>query len=192
MRADLNNLPEIFTLKEALKLGLTPYILAKSVSDGFLEKIDRGIYRKNADEDLGEWTSLVLASKKIEHQNAVCLLSALVYHKLTEAIPHTVWLLVDFNVRSKRPGISLFRRRDAKWSIGIIKDGPLLVTDVERSLVESLVFKNKVGYNEAFYALKKALDKKRPLTSVAKIMERAKQLQCEHLIHKSLEPFIYE
>lgn len=188
----LNKLPEIFTLREAVKAGFTYYSLAKLVAEDVLEKIDRGIYKKSSTEDLGEWTSMVKASKMIRQKNALCLISALVYHKLTEVIPTTVWLLVDFNTRTTRPGITLFRRRNPMWGIGIIKDGPILVTDLERTLVECLMFKTKIGPNETFYALKRALDKKRKLTTAEKIIERAKELGLYHTIQDVMETFIYE
>ncbi len=189
---ELEKLPDFFTPKEASTRGVTPYMLSKMLSEGLLEKADRGVYKKSEAVDLGEWTGFVAASKKVGHQNAICLLSALVYHKLAEAVPTTVWLLVDFNVRSTKEGITVFRRRDPHWNIGILKDGPILVTDLERTLVECLVFKDKVGYNETFYALKKALNRNNPMTRASLVLDRAKALGAEHLIQKSMEPFIYE
>jgi predicted transcriptional regulator of viral defense system len=192
MKYLLDSLPDVFNSEDALKAGVTPYLLSNLVNDGDVEKIERGLYKKSDAEDFGEWTSFVIASKKVHQKNAICLISALVYHKLAEVIPTTVWLLVDFKTRSTKSGISLLRRREPSWNIGIIKDGLLLVTDIERTLVESMVFKDKVGYNEAYYALKKALDKKNPLTTPKQIIERAKELGFYHLIQKPMEPFIYE
>src|SRR5690349_12111188 len=109
---ELEKLPDIFTSNDALKNGLTPYLLSKLVVAGQVEKVERGVYRKAEAEDLGEWTGFVEASKKVRQRNAICLVSALVYHKIAEVIPKTVWLLVDINTRSSKSGITLFRRKD--------------------------------------------------------------------------------
>lgn len=189
---ELEKLPDIFTSEDALKKGITPYVLSKLVVGGHIEKLERGVYKKLEMEDLGEWTGFAEASKKVRQRNAICLVSALVYHKIAEVIPNTTWLLVDINTRSTKSGITLFRRKDPLWKVGILKDGPILVTDLERTLVECLVFKEKVGYNEAFYGLKMALNKKNPMTTPTQILDRAKDLGEDHLIHKTMEPFIYE
>ena len=185
----LDLLPDTFTSNDAVNVGISQYHLYKLLNEKLIEKIRRGVYRKLAAEDLGQWTWYEIASKKVSQKNAICLLSALEYHHLAEVMPEMVWLLVDFNTRSTKSGITLFRRREPKWSVGIDQDETILVTNIERSIVECLVFKDKVGPNESYYALKTALKEKK--TTVSKIMAMAERLGVKNKLMPHLEPYIY-
>lgn len=189
---DLEQLPSIFTPEEAMKHGISAYTLKKLLKDGLLEQPDRGIYVKSTADDFGERTDFLIAIKKIHTKSAICLTSALIYHHLSEAVPSTVWLLVDAKTRSTKHGISLLRKKDPKWDVGIVDDGSILVTNIERTLIECLIFKNKVGYNEAYYALKTALDKTAPKTTINKIIQESINLDLFDRIKLILEPFLYE
>lgn len=185
----LKKLPDTFGSDAAFRLGISPYCLSKLVKSGLIERIYRGVYRKTGGKDQGLWSHYEVASKKVVKKNAVCLLSALEYHHLSETMLNYVWLLVDQGTRSKKEGICLFRRRSPRWDIGMIKNKNFMVTNLERSLVESLVFKKKVGPNESFYALKTALTEKK--TKVSKILKMAEKLDLRERIQPLLDPYIY-
>jgi hypothetical protein len=67
---------------------------------------------------------------------AVCLLSALAFHGLTDEIPKKVWLLVPENKHSAHRDIRLLRSRNPHWKMGIDAQNGYRIT-------------NRRAYNEA-------------------------------------------
>lgn len=185
----LDQVADTFSYREALKVGIDSYRIRILIHNGLIKKIRRGIYKKVNSEDQGQHDSYIIASKKINQKNAVCLISALEYHHLTEQMPQNIWLLVDFNTRTTKEGVTLFRRRNPMWDLGIEKVDSFLVTDLERTIAESLYFKVKTGINEAYYGLEHAL--KQSKTDVSKIISIAKKLGYYEKIKSNLEPYIY-
>ena len=77
-------LPATFTSAEAAEHGVTRRGLQRMLSDGLIERISHGFYRRTdaepADYDLAE-----IAAKA--RRATLCLLSALASHELTDIIP---------------------------------------------------------------------------------------------------------
>ena len=83
-RAGLERLPSTFTYAQALDAGLSHHRLYSLRDTGALEQVGRGLYRK-ADAELTDLDLLEVAKRAPEA--TICLLSALVRHDLTDAIP---------------------------------------------------------------------------------------------------------
>ena len=80
----LDRLPGTFSYSEALAAGMNHHRLYSLRDTGELEQIGRGMFRK-ADADLAD-LDLIEAARRAP-QATICLLSALVRHELTDAIP---------------------------------------------------------------------------------------------------------
>ncbi|MEZ9042505.1 MULTISPECIES: transcriptional regulator [unclassified Vibrio] len=92
----------------------------------------------------------------------ICLLSALRYHNLTTQAPFQLWLCIKKDDRAPKidyPSIRIVRNRETE-DYGVIStqvDGvPVLVTDVERTIVDCFKFRNKIGIDVAIEALTEA------------------------------------
>jgi len=80
-------------MSEAIKQGITRYMLYSLKDSGVIEQASRGIYRL---VDLPPISNPDLVMVSLCFPNAViCLVSALVYHDITTQIPHIVSVAVS-------------------------------------------------------------------------------------------------
>jgi predicted transcriptional regulator of viral defense system len=173
-----------FTFQDALSWGVARHYLRSWLKNGQIFRISRGLYsRVNLDES--ESTHLMEAVKLVIGPSAVGLVSALSYYALTDIVPKQVWLIVPFTKRSSFKNIKTFRQRNPQWDIGIKKNKNFWITDLERTLVECLIYKKTIGVNEAISSIKKALSEKK--TTLLKIRQMAKKMGMEHKIKFYLE-----
>ncbi len=94
-----------FTAKEALKRDVPRHALAYLVKRGDLERIYPGAYRfpEYEPEVEFQWENLALVAASIP-DGAICLISALVYHDLTDQVMREIWIAVPHESYSpKRP-----------------------------------------------------------------------------------------
>ncbi|MCG9694624.1 type IV toxin-antitoxin system AbiEi family antitoxin domain-containing protein [Vibrio sp. Isolate22] len=150
----------IFTTSDAAKLNVTRAALSRAVEKGDIEKLQRGLYGYVGREE-SEMHSFAEASVRAK-KGVICLLSALSYHNLTTQAPFQIWLSIKKNDRAPNieyPSIKIVRTRDVT-DLGVIStqvDGiPVLVTDVERTIVDCFKFRNKIGIDVAIEALTEA------------------------------------
>jgi predicted transcriptional regulator of viral defense system len=75
-------------MSEAIKSGMTRYMLYSLRDRGIIEQVSRGIYRL---VELPPISNPDLVTVSLRFPNAViCLISALSYHEITTQIPHEV------------------------------------------------------------------------------------------------------
>ncbi|EHH2512529.1 TPA: type IV toxin-antitoxin system AbiEi family antitoxin domain-containing protein [Vibrio parahaemolyticus] len=160
--SDLDKLKDlsIFTTSDAAQLGITRAALGRAVEKGLLEKLQRGLYGYIGREE-SEMQSFAVVSARAK-RGIICLLSALRYHNLTTQAPFQIWLCIKKGDRApsiEYPKIQIIRSRETEH-FGVICtniDGvPVLVTDIERTIVESFKFRNKIGVDVAIEALTEA------------------------------------
>jgi predicted transcriptional regulator of viral defense system len=185
----LNKLPDIFSASEAYSLAITPTDLKVATCNGDIERLMRGVYKKSNVQDLGEWTRFEVISKGLKCKYAICLLSALSYHQLTDQIVDDVWVLIDHSSAIRHTGIRFLRKRDPMWDRGIECMDGIYITDINRTLVESIIYKSKLGPNETYSALLNAINHNK--TKPWDIMKMAKSMGVVERIEKYMEPFIY-
>lgn len=77
-------LPATFTSAEAAEHGVTRRGLQRMLSDGLVERISHGLYRRT-DADPTDYDLAEIAAKA--RRATLCLLSALASHQLTDIIP---------------------------------------------------------------------------------------------------------
>jgi len=173
-----------FTYREAIQHGLTQYSLKKLLESGDIERIERGVYQATG-TDLSEEELYRRAVKKVGEPASVCLLSALSHYHLTDTIPKQVWLIVPVGKRSKSRGIRLYRSREPNWDKGIIRAEGYHITNVERSILDSLVVKKLLSPRFGIDALKKAVQKGQ--TTPDKILHMADLLNVKHRVLQYIE-----
>ncbi|MEZ8103043.1 type IV toxin-antitoxin system AbiEi family antitoxin domain-containing protein [Vibrio bivalvicida] len=179
----------IFTTSDAAKFGITRAALSRAVEKGLIEKLQRGLYGYIGREE-SEMQSFAEVSVRAK-KGVICLLSALRYHNLTTEAPFQIWICIKKGGRAPKidyPSIRIIRSRDTE-DIGVIStvvDGvPVLVTDVERTIVDCYRFRNKIGIDVAIAALREA--KQVNKLDQEKLWEYAKRFKMTNIMMPYME-----
>ncbi len=180
-------------MAEAIKKGVTRYMLYSLRDEGVLEQISRGIFRLAEMPPLSnpDLATIALRSSKA----VICLTSALSFHNITTQIPHEVSIAlprISHTPRIEFPPIQVHRYNDASYQAGIEKyrtDGVVLkVYNPEKTLADCFKFRNVIGMDIVLEALK--LYRTRMDFKANKILEYAKINRVEKIIHPYLEMMI--
>jgi len=180
-------------MSDAIKHGITRYMLYSLRDKGIIEQISRGLYRLT---DLPPLGNQDLVAVSLRAPNAViCLVSALSYHELTTQIPHIISVAVPRGAHIPLidyPPTQVHRFSDVAYQSGIEEhmiDGiSIKIYSPEKTLVDCFKYRNKIGMDivlEAikFYRVRKQFD-------VKKILEYAKICRVERAITPYLEAII--
>lgn len=183
-------LPDVFTYSEALSAQLTEHRVRRLVSEGILERVGNGIYRKadalSADEDL----ALIAAASA---EATLCLLSALAHHDLTDRIPSQFDVALP---RSRRPPrlrapVLWHRFADDTFSVGremlALEGGRAIgLYSPARTLVDVFRLRHREGTDLAHEALKRWL--RRPGAQPVELLSLAHRFpKSERAIRVALE-----
>ncbi len=183
-----NNLKKgLFATQKALENGLTKKKLTWLLEKGVITRLTRGIYC-HVEYNLAEEDQAILATLIVGQPSAVCLLSALSYHQLTDIIPKRVWIMVPVEKRTRHSKLRLYRTANPQWDIGIQKEKGYWVTNLERSLVDCLVQKKLLGTQTAVEALRQAITDNK--TTLDKVLKMASRLKVEHRIIGYIEALV--
>ncbi len=170
---------------------LSRVVLSRLVSDGHLLQLSRGLYSL---PDRVVTERATLAEVAIKYPNSVfCLLTALQIHELTTQSPHQVWLAVDPKARA--PQMSYPPLKVARFSREALEAGAetmkidgvvsVLVTCIEKTIVDCFKYRNKIGIDIAIEALQEAWRSKR--MSMDKTWEFAKICRVTNVMRPYLE-----
>jgi predicted transcriptional regulator of viral defense system len=177
-------------MSEAIKQGITRYMLYSLRDRGVIEQVSRGIYRL---VDLPPISNPDLVTVSLRFPNAViCLVSALAYHDITTQIPHFVFVAVSRDSRMPsldHPPVQVHRFSNEAYRSGIEEhpiDGvPVKVYSPEKTLVDSFKFRNKIGMDVVLEALK--LYKTRKKFNLGELLRYAKICRVERVMRPYLE-----
>ena len=153
-------------MSEAIKYGITRYMLYSLRDKGIVEQVSRGIYRL---VELPPISNPDLVTVSLRFPNAViCLISALAFHDITTQIPHVVSVAVPRNSRTPSldyPPIQAYRFSNAAYNAGIeehLIDGvPVKIYSPEKILADCFKFRNKIGLDVTLEALKLYKERKK-------------------------------
>jgi len=173
-----------FTLNQAIKQGISRYGLNKLLAEGKIELLVRGVYRV-AQNDYSDEDQYRVATLRVGTPSAICWVSALSHFELTDTIPKKIWIMVPVTKRSKQADFKLLRTRNPQWNIGIEKRDGYAITNIERTVVDVLCARKKIGTQIGTEALRKAIRSKK--TTLGKIMEMAVKLKMDHRIRPYIE-----
>ena len=181
----------ILRARDLAEHHLPRVVLSRLVSEGRLLLLSRGLYSL-PDRAVTEETSLAQIAIKYP-KSVFCLLTALQIHELTTQSPHQVWLAVDAKARVPQldyPPLKVvrFSRRALEAGVESVRmDGvvSVLVTGVEKTLVDCFKYRNKIGLDIAIEALQEAWRTKR--MSMDKVWEFAKICRVSNVMRPYLE-----
>jgi len=177
-------------MSEAIKHGITRYMLYSLRDKGVIEQVSRGIYRL---VELPPISNPDLVTVSLRFPNIViCLVSALAYHDITIQIPHDVSVAVPRDSRMPSldyPPIQAHRFSNEAYKSGIEKhriDGVYVkVYSPEKTLADCFKFRNKIGMDVVLEALK--LYKTRKKFDLGELLKYAKICRVEKVMRPYLE-----
>lgn len=179
------------TSKEAVDAGLEWRDLYALRDAGFLIEISRGVFRLE-EAELTSYLDLIAVYRRCPY-GTICLNSALSFWDLTDEVPAEVHLAVPRG--SWTPYISypptkvhVFNARTFDHGRGLIDVGSeekVAIYSQERSVVDAMRFRNRVGTDVAYEALRRYL--RRPEASPAKLLRLARNLRVGKPMAEALE-----
>jgi predicted transcriptional regulator of viral defense system len=172
MRPCLNHAPQVpgvpavFRSRDLDKLELSRAWLRAMLRTGAVDQIGRGLYRYHAVEPTELETVATICARV---PNAiVCLLSALLIHRIGTQLPSEIWIALDNKAR--KPRIEDFPVRIVRFSGPMLRYGieervaqgvTIRITSPARTVVDCFRYRNKLGLDVALEALKDAIQQRR-------------------------------
>lgn len=180
-------------MSEAVNLGIHRRELYQLRDQGEIEVLCRGLYRlKEAPEP--SLPDFMTISKKIP-KGVICLISALAFHEITTQIPHFVYMALP--QKAHKPAISYPPMRNFWYSAKLLTtgveertiDGSIVrIFDVEKTLVDCVKFRNKIGMDVVIEALK--MYWQRGDTNLEKLFRYAKLFRVDKILQPIMEIII--
>jgi predicted transcriptional regulator of viral defense system len=154
-------------MSEAIRLGMSRYLLYKLKDRGVIEQVSRGFFRLVDLPPLGD-PDLVTVALRVPG-GVVCLISALAYHGLTTQIPHEVSIAIPRNSRPPRldyPPVRVYRFGAEAFVAGIeeklLDRVPVRIYAPEKTLADAFKFRNRIGMDVVKEALRSYRTRRRP------------------------------
>ncbi|HTW93045.1 MAG TPA: type IV toxin-antitoxin system AbiEi family antitoxin domain-containing protein [bacterium] len=177
----------VLTAAQLAGLGVYPRRQQELLAAGWMERVGRGLYRWQ-EADITEQHSLVIA-QRLAPRGVVCLVSALVFHRLTTQRTPEVWMAFERD-RDKPPARPAVRMHPVKFSGPAFREGieqhrveatELRVYSVAKTVVDCFKFRNKVGLDVALEALREGWRERRfvmdDITRLARLLRVANVMQ---------------
>lgn len=180
-------------MSEAIVLGIHRRELYALRDRGDLEAISRGLYRliDMPDPSLPDF---IPVAKKIPG-GVICLISALAFHEITTQIPHFVYVALPS--QAHKPAISYPPMRYFWYSQKLLATGiqehsvdgcTFKIFDVEKTLIDCVKFRNKIGMDIVLEALKMYWQSRN--TNLNKLFEYAKLFRVEKILKPIMETIV--
>lgn len=173
--------------------GYSYYMMSNLVRDGVLRKVNRTTYENLS--YIGEENDFYSAEAFVP-SGVVCLMSAARYYDLTNFLPDCVDVAIE---RKKKvvtlpdwPSIRIYYFDPVRMALGVnvVKesDNAFHIFDVEKTVVDIIYYRNKIGIEESSEVLKNYL--KRSDRNIDSLYNYAKQLRCEKTVRTYLEVLV--
>ena len=177
-------------MSEAIKRGISRYMLYSLRDRGIIEQVSRGVYRL---VELPPISNPDLVTVGLRFPKAViCLISALAFHEITTQVPHNVSVAVPRDSRLPSldyPPILAHRFSEETYQSGIEEhriDGVTVkIYCPEKTLADCFKFRNKIGMDVVLEALK--LYKSRKKFNLGELLNYAKICRVEKVMRPYLE-----
>ncbi|HEY6834811.1 MAG TPA: type IV toxin-antitoxin system AbiEi family antitoxin domain-containing protein [Pseudolabrys sp.] len=135
---------------ELVRAGVTTAAVARMKAKGLIVQLGRGLYQlPGASLDANH--SLAEAAKRVP-KGVICLVSALAFHELTDAIPSRVWMAIGSKDRLPvlgTPPLQIVRFADKMLRSGVeehsIEGVTVRVTDPAKTVVDLFRYRQSAG-----------------------------------------------
>ena len=180
----------IIRLSEFKDAQITAATISRLVENGEVLRISRGLYQLR-DAPIEAHHSLAEAAKRVP-KGIVCLISALVYHELTDQLPRAVWMAIgakDWALKEDRLPIRIVRFTNALLSDDVItvyiENVPVKIFGVTKTIANCFRHRRTVGQAVALEGLQEALRQRK--SSPAEIARHAERGNVTTVVQPHLE-----
>ena len=183
----------IFSIQELKDKGLSYYKINQLVKQGILIKLNKNYY-ENTNFD-GEESDFYYAYAYVPN-GVICLLSAAVHYNLSTHRPDAIDIAIPRKARVSTlpewPELKIYYFTDERFSVGaeIIEVGKnkFRIYDVEKTVVDIVFYREKMGIEETKEVLSNYLHRKD--RNLNKLIRYAEMLKCKDTINKYLEVLV--
>lgn len=189
----MNGLTEnkkFITTTELKDMGYSYYKIGKLEKNGLLRRVNRSTYENLSYK--GDENDFISAEAFVPN-GVICLMSAARYYELTNFLPDTVDVAIE---RKKKvvtlpdwPEIKIFYFHPVRMDLGVTEvwdgDNVFHIFDIEKTVVDIIYYRNKIGIEETSEVLKNYL--KRRDRQIDRLYAYAKRLRCEKAVRTYLE-----
>ncbi|MZQ98394.1 MAG: hypothetical protein GT601_12025 [Acidaminobacter sp.] len=184
---------KILSTVELRKMGFTYFIINQLVEEGRLRKLNKSNF-ENCDFS-GEDSDFYYV-QAYTPSGVICLLSAAVYYRLSNYRPDAIDIAVPKNKRITTlpdwPYFKLYYFDELRYETGMIKVGDLnnwfKIYDVEKTVVDVIYYRNKVGIEETKEILINYLN--REDRDLNKLIRYGELLKCSDILKTYLEVLV--
>ena len=181
---------QFISSQELHEAGYSNYKIRQMVNAGDLIGINRKWYENT--HYTGEINDLYAVTAYAE-QGVICLISAAVYHELSNERPNQIEIAIPRNVRIPDspdwPAMRFYRMAEPRYGIGIINvqedRNSFRIYDREKTVCDVIYHRNKLGFEPAMEVLKRYVQ--RSDRNINRLVTYAKRLQVETTIKQYLE-----
>lgn len=184
---------KIFSMQELKDKGFSQYMVSKLVSERKLIKLNKRFYENT--EYHGEESDFYYV-EAYAPKGVVCLLSAAVYYHLTTVIPDSVDVAIPRKARISTmpawPQMNVHHFTDDRHELGAvtIREGKneFRIYDVEKTVVDIVFYREKVGVEETKEVLTTYLSRKE--RNLNRLLKYAELMKCEKTMRNYLEVLV--
>lgn len=184
---------KFLTTTELKGMGYSYYKIGKLEENGFIKRVNRTTYENL--EYTGEENDFFSAEAFVP-DGVICLMSGARYYDLTSFLPDAVNVAIERKRRvstlPKWPEIRIFYFDSRRMNLGVTKvqedENCFHIFDIEKTVVDIIYYRNKVGIEETSEILKNYL--KRNDSNIDRLYSYARQLRCESIVRTYLEVLI--
>ena len=187
---ELTTSKKFITTAELKDMGYSYYKIGKLEKDGLLRQVNRSTYENLSYK--GDENDFFSAEAFVPN-GVICLMSAARYYELTNFLPDTIDVAIE---RKKKvvtlpdwPEIKIFYFNPTRMELGVSEiwegDNVFHIFNIEKTVVDIIYYRNKIGIEETTEVLKNYL--KRENRQIDRLYAYAKQLRCEKIVRTYLE-----
>ena len=193
MSAMISDDQHFLTVEELSAMGLSYYKINKLVEEGSLIKVNKSMYENvNYNGDESDYAIVATYAPK----GVICMMSAARYYGLTTFLPDAVDVAIERTMKISTlpawPDVNVWYFPEKRYSVGIntITDntGTFRVYNIEKTVVDILYYRNKVGIEETKEILKNYLDNEN--RDLIQLHRYADELGCKKILGTYLEVLI--
>lgn len=148
----------VLRTSEILDGGIHSRTLYHMLEEGYITKLERGLYKLEDKETLANPDLAIIASKVPKAK--ICLISALDFYEMTTEIPHKVHIAIPRTNRNPKidyPPIKVYRFSGKSLTEGIdyheVDGVDVQVYNTAKTIADCFKFRNKIGLDIAIEAL---------------------------------------
>ena len=183
----------IFSIEELKEAGFSHYRINQLVGEGTLQKLNKRFYENTKYQ--GEESDFYYVSAYAP-KGVVCLMSAAAYYNLTTYRPDAVDVAIQRKAKISTmpdwPTLSVYYYADERYETGIrnVQEGKnqFKIYDIEKTVVDIVFFKEKVGIEETKEVLVNYLRRKD--RDLNRLLRYAELLKCSDVMKTYLEVLV--